>query len=231
MCSFSENSNMLKRSLLVAARKESVMTMGPARQVPALSAALASVLGAQKWVSEAGTAPVAGDLVTVNPKGPEVSADLNELDSPQSGHAKARGFVSSGGIREDVASLHHPGPMLPVQQLGPHGCLDGRREFATLNDKSGAITYRFHARDVNLVLTAPEGRPVRFRVKIDGAAPGADHGTDVDANGSGSVQEPLVNRGRSRIAPSRSNSSIPACAPMSSRSDRAIINSMTGAIS
>ena len=149
----------------------------------------------QELLSEAGRAPVPGDLVTVSPKGPEVAADEEDLDSPETyvGYAKARGFTSSGGIREDVPSLYRRGAMLPLNSWALAGVWTVGREFATLNDKSGAITYRFHARDVNLVLVAPaEGHPVRFRVKIDGAPPGADHGVDVDANGAGSVQEPRL---------------------------------------
>ena len=63
-------------------------------------------------------------------------------------------------------------------------------EFATLNDAPGGVAYRFHARDLNLVLAArSRGSSIRFRVKIDGAPPGADHGVDVDAEGWGSLQD------------------------------------------
>jgi hypothetical protein len=63
-------------------------------------------------------------------------------------------------------------------------------EFATLNDTSGgSIITRFHARDLHLVLAAGAQGPVRFRIKIDGMPPGASHGSDVDADGWGSVQE------------------------------------------
>jgi hypothetical protein len=41
---------------------------------------------------------------------------------------------------------------------------------------------------VHLVLgPARAGRAVRFRVTIDGQAPGADHGADVDPRGNGLV--------------------------------------------
>jgi thiol-disulfide isomerase/thioredoxin len=148
----------------------------------------------QEFLSERDGTAVSGDLVTVHPKGPEVSADLDELESPETyvGYAKATNFASAGGVREDTPSLYRPPASLPLNYWGLAGVWTVGGEFATLMDKSGAITYRFHARDVNLVLTAPEGRPVRFRVKIDGAPPGADHGTDVDADGSGTVQAPRL---------------------------------------
>jgi hypothetical protein len=61
-------------------------------------------------------------------------------------------------------------------------------ENATLDEKGGRIVYRFHARDLHLVLgPAADGKPVRFRVTIDGAAPGADHGSDTDADGRGVI--------------------------------------------
>ena len=64
------------------------------------------------------------------------------------------------------------------------------QEKATLNKEGGRITYRFRARDLHLVLgPAAEGRQIRFRVTIDGMAPGADHGADVDADGRGVVNE------------------------------------------
>ena len=61
-------------------------------------------------------------------------------------------------------------------------------EHAILEKPGGSIVYRFRARDLHLVLgPAPDGQPVRFEVTIDGAAPGASHGTDVDSNGMGVV--------------------------------------------
>jgi len=62
------------------------------------------------------------------------------------------------------------------------------KERAVLDKKDGGITYRFHARDLHLVLgSAAGGAPVQFRVTIDGAPPGNSHGADVDANGLGVV--------------------------------------------
>jgi thiol-disulfide isomerase/thioredoxin len=148
----------------------------------------------QQLLSEVDGAPATGDLVAVKPKGPEVSADLDELGSPETyvGYAKATNFASAGGVREDAPSLYRPPAMLPLNYWGLAGVWTVGGEFATLNGPPGTITYRFHARDVNLVLTAPEGHPVRFRVKIDGAPPAADHGVDVDAEGLGSVQAPRL---------------------------------------
>ena len=61
---------------------------------------------------------------------------------------------------------------------------------ATLNEASGQIAYRCHARDLNLVMgPAVRGASVRVRVLIDGQPPRAAHGADVDDQGSGTVTE------------------------------------------
>jgi hypothetical protein len=65
-----------------------------------------------------------------------------------------------------------------------------RGQGTSLNAASGGIVYRFHARDLHLVMgPAERGKAVRFRVRIDGQAPGSAHGLDVDANGNGVLGE------------------------------------------
>ena len=62
-------------------------------------------------------------------------------------------------------------------------------ESAAVQASGGAISYRFRGRDLHLVLGTPNGKPVRFRVTLDGVAPGADHGADIDAQGNGAIRE------------------------------------------
>ena len=72
--------------------------------------------------------------------------------------------------------------------MGPVRQRDGRPQQATLNTAGGSIAYRFHARDLHLVLgVPPNAPPVRFVVTIDGKPPGADHGADIAADGLGTV--------------------------------------------
>jgi Thioredoxin like C-terminal domain len=83
---------------------------------------------------------------------------------------------------------------LPAQLRLNEWALSGdwtvRKEAAVLNKASGSITYRFHARDLHLVMgPAAPGNPVQFRVLIDGHPPGAAHGIDVDEQGDGAVTE------------------------------------------
>lgn len=149
----------------------------------------------QKLLSEAAHAPVGGDIKPIGGEGPQAQADWADQRSPETyiGYAKAENFESPGGSRNDVSSTYRVVPMLTLNHWSMSGAWTIGAEFATLNDKSGTISYRFHARDLHLVMApGPQGQAIRFRIKIDGAAPGADHGTDVDAEGQGSVREPRM---------------------------------------
>lgn len=79
---------------------------------------------------------------------------------------------------------------LTVNQWALGGEWNVSRENAALVAAPGTVVFRFHARDLHLVLgPAPDGKPVRFRVRLDGAAPGDEHGMDTDAQGDGTVTE------------------------------------------
>jgi thiol-disulfide isomerase/thioredoxin len=146
----------------------------------------------QQLLSEAKGTPVASDIATISGNGPQAAADESDLRSPETyiGYSEARNFASPGGAKADAPSRYHTDPALRLNRWSLDGAWTIGGEFATLNEPSGSITYRFHARDLHLVLAPPaQGRPVRFRVTIDGAFPGADHGFDVDAEGWGTVRE------------------------------------------
>lgn len=146
----------------------------------------------QQLLSEASGTAVTGAIVAVNGSGAEAAADERDLRSPETyiGYARASNFASPGGARENASSLYRAASTLPLNGWSLAGVWTIGGEFAALDGTSGRLTYRFHARDLHLVLAPPaDGHPVRFRVTIDGAPPGADHGVDVDAEGRGSVQE------------------------------------------
>lgn len=123
--------------------------------------------------------------------GAELAPDLRRLRSGETylGHAKAENFVSPEGVEPDAARDYTSGqPRLNEWSLAGNWTV--LPEQAGLNRAGGAITYRFRARDLHLVLgPGPAGRPVRFVVTLDGEAPGADHGADVDRSGHGVVSE------------------------------------------
>jgi thiol-disulfide isomerase/thioredoxin len=146
----------------------------------------------RKLLAEAGHDPSAIPLAPVSSTGIEAQADWAHLGSPEAyvGYAKAVDFRSPGGLRRDKTANYTAASALPLNSWDLAGAWKIGREFAALDAPGGAIRFRFHARDVHLVLGgAPDGRPVRFRVTIDGAAPGVNHGVDVDANGWGVVKE------------------------------------------
>jgi thiol-disulfide isomerase/thioredoxin len=146
----------------------------------------------QGLLSKVNGPPVPTDIVAISGKGPQASADETNLRSAETyiGYAQGRDFASPGGVREDAPSLYRAAWALALNRWSLAGVWTVGREFASLTGTSGSIAYRFHARDLHLVL-APraQGNPIRFRVRIDGAPPGADHGSDVDAEGWGSVQD------------------------------------------
>lgn len=146
----------------------------------------------QELLSEANRQEMAGDLAAVAGMGLEKAADWANLRSPETyiGYAQSRRFVSPGGINEDTPTLYRAVGALPLNRWSLAGIWTIGREFATLNATSGKIAYRFHSRDLHLVLAAAtQGQVIRFRVRIDGTPPHADHGFDVDSEGWGSLEE------------------------------------------
>jgi cytochrome c biogenesis protein CcdA/thiol-disulfide isomerase/thioredoxin len=143
----------------------------------------------QQLLAEAGKAGVSADLVAVNASGAEAAPDMNNVGSPETyvGYDRAENFISPGGAVEDSRHVYAAAtPRLNEWALSGDWTIG--KEDAVLNEPDGTIVYRFHARDLHLVLgPGPDGKPVRFHVTVDGAAPGSDHGADVDADGQGTV--------------------------------------------
>ncbi|TCW84187.1 cytochrome C biogenesis protein [Burkholderia sp. SRS-46] len=123
-------------------------------------------------------------------QGAQAAADSADVRSPETyvGYARAENFASPGGMVRDAAHRYDAAARPGLNDWGLAGTWQVGAENATLAAPAGRIVYRFHARDLHLVL-GPDanGRPVRFRVTLDGAAPGAAHGADVDAQGYGTV--------------------------------------------
>ncbi|WP_423396513.1 cytochrome c biogenesis protein DipZ [Burkholderia sp. LMG 21824] len=118
------------------------------------------------------------------------AADAADVRSPETyvGYARAESFTSPGGVVRDAAHRYDAPAHPDLNDWGLAGTWRVGAERASLDAPSGRIVYRFHARDLHLVLgPGANGQPVRFRVTIDGTAPGAAHGTDVDAQGYGTV--------------------------------------------
>ncbi|MBP2296568.1 cytochrome c biogenesis protein DipZ [Azospirillum rugosum] len=133
------------------------------------------------------------DAGLVNPEAPGAQAapDLADARSGETyiGYEKADGFASPEGVRPGRPQDYTIGtPRL--NRWGLAGNWTVGAEQARLNRPGGAIVHRFSARDLHLVLgPGPDGKPVRFQVTVDGKAPGADHGADIGADGTGTVSE------------------------------------------
>jgi thiol-disulfide isomerase/thioredoxin len=146
----------------------------------------------QKLLSAAGASGVAQTVVSGDAHGAEAAADWKNLRSPENyvGYAKAEGFASPGGAARDKEHVYAAPGKLDLNQWALSGDWTVSQGYAALKQANGRITYRFHARDLNLVMgPATRGKSVRFRVLIDGKPPGAAHGTDVNDQGYGTVVE------------------------------------------
>ena len=127
----------------------------------------------------------------VSGTGTEAPPD-SDVQSPETylGYDRADNFLSPGGLVKDAAHKYTVPPHLELNQWGLSGNWTDEAQVATLNSAPGTIVFRFHARDVHLVLgPTKEGKPARFRVRIDGKTPAENHGVDTDATGNGTVVE------------------------------------------
>ncbi len=143
----------------------------------------------QQLLKEAGAADVASDLVQVQAQGAEAAADMAQLASPETyvGYARAENFRSPGGFARDAVKTYGPAA-LQLNDWSLAGSWRVTREHAALTAPGGRLAFRFKARDLHLVMGPGEGAAgLRFRVRIDGAPPGPDAGSDIDAQGQGRV--------------------------------------------
>ena len=143
----------------------------------------------RQLLAEAGHAP-SGSMTQVSASGAQAQAARGEIRSPETyiGYARADRFVSPGGLQHDQPKDYAQAP-LSLNDWALHGrWLDSKQSARSLS-LGAKIAFRFHARDLHLVLGSASGRPVRFRVTLDGRAPGADAGIDVAADGAGIVRD------------------------------------------
>lgn len=146
----------------------------------------------QQLLAEAGAATVDRTLVRVQGVGSQAQADWASLRSPETylGHGRMHNFASPGGIARDRVRDYSAPAALRLNGWALSGPWRLGSEAASLHGAHGRIVHRFHARDVHLVMgPSSRGRPVPFRVRIDGRPPGESHGADIDADGMGTVIE------------------------------------------
>ena len=117
------------------------------------------------------------------------ASDTQRSPETYLGYARQQNLASPEAIRKDVAAQYSAPRALEVNQWALSGKWLMSAESSALQATGGAISYRFRGRDLHLVLGSRSSKPVRFRVTLDGAAPGADHGVDIDAQGYGLIRE------------------------------------------
>jgi thiol-disulfide isomerase/thioredoxin len=146
----------------------------------------------QQLLAKAGDESGGEDLVTLDAHGPEVAADWDDLGSGENyvGYTRTDGFASPDGAVVDERHVYTIPARLGRNEWALAGEWTMERGFAALNAANGRIAYRFHARDLHLVMgPAKQRASVRFRVRLDGQAPGEAYGSDVDEQGEGMVSE------------------------------------------
>jgi hypothetical protein len=122
--------------------------------------------------------------------GTEAAAAAGEIGSPETyiGYERADRFASPGGLRHDQLESYTAAALQLNQWSLGGSWLDGRQSARSLAPHS-KISFRFHARDLHLVLGSATGKPIRFLVSLDGGPPAADAGVDVAADGAGTVKD------------------------------------------
>jgi thiol-disulfide isomerase/thioredoxin len=149
----------------------------------------------KQLLADAGIGGVGQDLVSVDATGVEAAADWDSLRSPENylGYQRTENFTSADGVVLDTRHVYALPTRLRLNQWALAGDWTVKRQAIVLNAPDGGIVYRFHARDLHLVMgPATPGTPVRFRVRLDDQPPGAAHGTDVDEAGDGTVTRPRL---------------------------------------
>jgi hypothetical protein len=146
----------------------------------------------QQLLVEAGTTDHDHELVPVDARGVEAPADWDHLRSPENytGYERTENFTSPGGAVPGKPHAYQVPAELGLNHWALSGDWTVEDQAVTLNEAGGQIAYRFHARDLHLVMgPAAPGTAIRFHVRVDGQPPGAAHGADVDEEGNGTVAE------------------------------------------
>jgi thiol-disulfide isomerase/thioredoxin len=149
----------------------------------------------QRLLEDAGGVDIGDDLVSVASNGFEAQADWTNLGSPETylGYEQAQNFASPGGVEFDELRTYVAPDSLRVNQWALAGDWTIERGASVLDRAHGRIAFRFHARDVHLVMRQRErGTSVPFHVLVDGEPPGDAHGLDVDDEGRGTLVEPRL---------------------------------------
>jgi thiol-disulfide isomerase/thioredoxin len=148
----------------------------------------------QELLRENGATGFATDSVRPSADGAEAPPS-EDVRSPETyvGYARAEAFASPERVNEDAARIYTLPTRLSLNHWGLGGSWNVGAESAALQEAPGKIAFRFHSRDLHMVIgPSKDGKPSRFKVRLDSAAPGEDHGVDSAADGAGDVRQPRM---------------------------------------
>src|SRR5580698_4780622 len=149
----------------------------------------------QQLLKENGATGLASGTTIVSGVGIEAAPDWTDERSPETyiGYRQAQNFASSEKVHENSIQVYTAPVKLFLNHWGLGGSWSVNAESAVLQVVPGKIVFRFHSRDLNLVLApAKDGKPVRFVVRLDGAVPGENSGVDTAPDGFGEIREPRL---------------------------------------
>jgi hypothetical protein len=149
----------------------------------------------RELLEESGATGLASDSTSVAGAGIETAPDWTDGRSPETylGYRQAQNFASPERVRKDRIQAFSAPATLSLNHWGLSGSWNVNAESAVLQAVPGTIVFRFHGRDLHLVLApTKDGKPVRFKVTLDGAAPGDNCGVDTAPDGSGDIREPRL---------------------------------------
>jgi len=148
----------------------------------------------QELLREIGATGLDARTVRISADGAEAppSDDVRSSET-YIGYARSENFVSPDRVAQNSPRMYNLPARPSLNQWGLGGSWNVGAESAVLQEASGKIAFRFHSRDLHMVLAPPKsGKPVRFKVRLDGAAPGQDHAVDSNADGAGEMRQPRM---------------------------------------
>jgi len=148
----------------------------------------------QELLKENGATGLTESTVQVSAQGVEAPPSKDER-SPETyvGYHRAENFASPERVAQDARKTYTVPASLSLNHWGLSGAWNVRAESGLLEAAPGTIAFRFHSRDLHFVLgPRKDGQPVRFRVTLDGVAPGDNCGADCARDGTGVVKEPRL---------------------------------------
>ncbi|MBS0334208.1 MAG: cytochrome c biogenesis protein DipZ, partial [Proteobacteria bacterium] len=144
----------------------------------------------RRLLAENGATGLGGGLADAKGAGAMAPADIQDQLSPETylGYGKAAGNINGHGLVHDKRTDYSPVAPATRNHWSYDDVWTVGAEHAVSGVPEAGIVYRFHARDLHMVLgPGPGGKPVRFRVRLDDKPPGADAGADVAGDGTGAV--------------------------------------------